>query len=514
MSNAKEKENIDSSTAAEMKQVPKSTEKPKAPSKKEMEDRAAAVLVKLVSLSTENYPLAQKVLLSYKFGASITTNITNLGKPSRPEAIEAAIFLGLIQQPQIPSTNGKKRPCKNRETLSHRIIKKIESLFPARCSDCLEMYQPDVEDTPIFTCWSCYRHSHNCGVINELGKAIAKIDGSNGFKWMCLECSDKTSLSLQKKLSLYEIGADPPEDPEEEKENNGPPGSHSQTDDTNLSQIDASQQEEKEKDPPFERISKPCGFFRKGKCRHGPDGNIEVDGQTCRYEHTLVKYTPSQPSSGVEDQASKPDCQVFVQYGRCQHGISGKIKRDGKVCPGRHPIICRKLRTGAYGKNGCRKGSNCKFLHPKLCRGSESKEKVCPDPKTCKFFHTEGTRMGSRPVAPTAGNSTTQRIDKIIPRPYANAVNCTIAPDVTDPSETSVFLKSLVKDMKEGFLYQGQQIQQLMKALTQRDSSSPVKPFTMDHSGIIPDYMMLPTERMGELQPMHPLNHRSQRSCY
>ena len=117
----------------------------------------------------------------------------------------------------------------------------------------------------------------------------------------------------------------------------------------------------------------------------------------------------------------------------------------------------------------------------------------------------------------TEYNSTTQKADDNSPRPlYAETVNSNSnkTPDVADASETSVFLKSLVKEMKDGFLYQGQQIQQLMKALIQRDSSSPVKPFTMEHPGIIPDYMVLPTERMGELQPMHPLNHRSQRSCY
>ena len=67
------------------------------------------------------------------------------------------------------------------------------------------------------------------------------------------------------------------------------------------------------------------------------------------------------------------------------------------------------------------------------------------------------------------------------------------------------FLKSLVKEMKEKFLYQGQLIKQLMKALIQRESISPVKPLTMDHPGIVPDYNM--TERMGELQPLHPLSH-------
>ena len=125
--------------------------------------------------------------------------------------------------------------------------------------------------------------------------------------------------------------------------------------------------------------------------------------------------------------------------------------------------------------------------------------------------------MGPRPVVPTIERKPTQGSDETRPYtdlPYADAVNVTRAPDVTDTSESPVFLKSLVKEMREGFLYQGQQIQQLMKALLQRDTSSPVKTLTMDHSGIMPDYMMLPAERMGELQPMNPLAHRSQRSFY
>ena len=380
---------------------------------------------------------------------------------------------------------------------------KIESLFPARCTDCFETYQPELEDTPIFTCWSCYRHSHNCAVISELGEAIEKIRGSNGFKWMCLDCSEKTNLSLKRKLTLYEIGADPQENPENpEDEKNGPAGEYSQDDTIHKSQFDPSQKTEKENELPFEKILKPCSFNRKGTCRHGPDGSKEVNGQTCRYEHKAAKIAPSYRRTSPEDvdQSSQDNCQVFVQYGRCKHGIKGNIKRDGKVCPGKHPRICKKLRKGAYGINGCKKGSQCEFLHPKLCRGSESKEKVCPNPATCKFFHTEGTRFGTRPVAPRA--PTQRNEDKSPdPRPCAD-------------TETSVFLKSLVKEMKDGFLYQGQQIQHLMKALVQRDASSPVKPLTMDHSGIMPDYMMLPTERMGELQTTHPLIHRSQRSYY
>ena len=515
MSNTKEEENIDSSMTPENKPAPKPSDKLKAPfAKKEMEDRAAAVIVKLVSLSTEPYPLAQKVLLSYKFGASITTNITNLGKTSRPEAVEAALFLGLIKEPQVPSTDGKTpRPFKNRETLSHRIIKKIESLFPSRCSDCFTAYQPDFEDSPIFTCWSCYRHSHNCDVISELGEAISKIGGSNGFKWLCLECSHKTSLSLKKKLTLFEIGADPQEDPEkleEEKQKNDPPGNQSQLSDIDLSQIDPSQQKEEEKEAPFERISRPCSFFRKGICRHGPDGTKEVDGRACRYVHKAPITTPKRPPTGATNQVGETNCQVFIEYGRCEHGISGKIKRGGKVCSGKHPIICRNLRKGAYGKNGCTKGEQCEFLHPKLCRGSTSKEKVCPNPITCKFFHTEGTR--TRPAA-TGGKPNSQKSDDNSPRPYANAVNHKTPDEGPGPSETSVFLKTLVKEMKEGFLYQGQQIQQLMKALVQRDTSSPVKPFNMDHSGVMPDYL-IPAERMGELQTLHPLAHRSQRSYF
>ena len=140
MSNTNEEDDIDSRTAQETKTVPKSPDKPLT--EKEMEDRAAAVIVKLVSLSSETHPLAQKSFLAYKFGASMTTNIANLGKPTRAEALEAAVFLGLMQE-NHPSNSSGKRPAKNRQTLSHRIIKKIESLFPARCSDCLAIYQPE-----------------------------------------------------------------------------------------------------------------------------------------------------------------------------------------------------------------------------------------------------------------------------------------------------------------------------------------------------------------------------------
>eukprot|EP00116_Pleurobrachia_bachei_P011926 sb/3472188/ len=145
-------------------------------------------------------------------------------------------------------------------------------------------------------------------------------------------------------------------------------------------------------------------------------------------------------------QAVGDECEAFVNYGRCKHGMSGKIRKNGKICEGRHPKICKKLRSGGFGKNGCTKGSKCEYLHPKVCRGSVSKEKTCTDPASCKIFHISGTRIShpnlnqGKPNPPGAGVPTSTNNARVLDQKEEPVTPA--APVTMD------FLQDLIRDMK------------------------------------------------------------------
>ena len=63
---------------------------------------------------------------------------------------------------------------------------------------------------------------------------------------------------------------------------------------------------------------------------------------------------------------------------------------DGKRCSFTHPKRCTKYcRYGSKGKNGCKKGVECDFDLPHLCRNSFHK-RVCTNQK-CTYVHLAGT---------------------------------------------------------------------------------------------------------------------------
>ena len=194
--------------------------------------------------------------------------------------------------------------------------------------------------------------------------------------------------------------------------------------------------------------------------------------------------------------------------------MSGKIKRDGKACDGRHPKICKRLRIGGFGRNGCNKGAKCEFLHPKVCKGSASKDKTCPDPVSCKFFHINGTKLVVSP--PTAKQNEAPAESAMQGRSYATAVIGANPPPTTgkkQPDESALsptvmqdFLQDLIREMKEGFSVQAKQMQSLMLSMQQRNTNSPMK--------AAPGEMNLPSQENSGFPLMYQLPHPSQRFCY
>ena len=507
-----------------------------------------AVLSELV---TKSPAPAKCVFEAYKVNANKITNLLLFKKTKIPELVSAAVFLGLLDGVNPPSNE---KPYKNRETLAHRIILKIESLFPAICADCNSTYQPKLEDKTTLTCWSCYRHSHDCQAVVDRADAIDKVKEIAGCKWLCSDCTEEIGLSLRKMLSLKDIGAEEPlaekflkltntpKDKGEENQETEPKDELPPLEESNVSLYLSQIEEEEEKQETPDKNSDPnlnrednqkrfCWFYRRGKCRHGDLGTLEVDGKKCPYIHKhqeqipippLVVVSPSHASTPIkkkdDSNTGGGDCQDHVRYGRCTHGITGKVRRRGKICDGNHPKLCPKLRKGGFGKNGCEKGYKCEFIHPKVCRGSLTAEKICPDPKSCKFFHVVGTRFG--PPTPTNQGQEETKRPYVKPMTTGNAKSYAFAVDDekrTQPSESPItadFLNNLVREVKEGFSAQARQMQQLMVTVHQREISPPTKPFFAEYPRpATPDQFVLPGG-MGINQPMYKIVHPSQGSYF
>ena len=84
----------------------------------------------------------------------------------------------------------------------------------------------------------------------------------------------------------------------------------------------------------------------------------------------------------------------FLAEGYCRHGISGKKEVNGETCRFLHRKVCRKFRLyGSHSRHGCKSGTKCPKLHPKLCEGSQRrmKERQCLNPD-CPHLHLKGTR--------------------------------------------------------------------------------------------------------------------------
>ena len=105
-----------------------------------------------------------------------------------------------------------------------------------------------------------------------------------------------------------------------------------------------------------------------------------------------VTANPDQTENSEEAKTSHsgPTCQLYLKNA-CPHGTSGKKLIDDKECEKYHPKRCQRfVKEGPKSKRGCRKGKNCEFLHPVLCKYS-LRNRRCTN-KECTFVHLRGTK--------------------------------------------------------------------------------------------------------------------------
>ena len=216
-----------------------------------------------------------------------------------------------------------------KDTLVSRIILALNALLPATCSECMNKYAVELEpeEKPYFYCHMCFQGCHNCETTATRYAALSNIIAPHlaGSIWLCHEC----------------LATSNPVKP------------------------------------------------RKSRSRHDRDG-IDTEKATDDREN--------QDNNGDNDsndeitqvsQVSKETCHEY-RKGKCPHGMRGAKLIGGKRCTFTHPKRCTKYcRNGSKGKNGCKRGVNCEFDHPTLCRNS-IKKRLCTN-QQCTFVHLAGT---------------------------------------------------------------------------------------------------------------------------
>jgi hypothetical protein len=225
-----------------------------------------------------------------------------------------------------------------KDTLVARIRYALHALLPSQCSDCTSMYMVDFEPevhAPHYHCYMCFQGSHDCTAIKERYQATSATTKIGGSIWLCNDCL------------------------------------------TNSNPV------------------KP----RRSKSRHD-SVSLQETQPSSSSQSRAASPEPEKEEVPVSQNQRDPSDRVCQKYktGKCPHGIRGnKLIKDEK-CAFSHPKRCFKYcNAGDNKKYGCKKGKDCTYFHPKLCRDSV-KAKLCTD-LNCTFVHLKGTLRKNPPKA-------------------------------------------------------------------------------------------------------------------
>ena len=124
--------------------------------------------------------------------------------------------------------------------------------------------------------------------------------------------------------------------------------------------------------------------------------------------HGIISPAPNNNSGGDDASTNRrPNCRYYLRQS-CKHG------RKGTGCKFEHPKLCFKYIKNGDLRGGCKEGSSCSFVHPKLC--NSYKTRVCKR-KNCSYFHVRNTKFSPDE---TTGISTTHVSPHDRDRPQRN----------------------------------------------------------------------------------------------
>jgi len=321
---------------------------------------AKAVDVVIGKLLTVADVISKTVISEYSPRVAHSTNLSKMSaaKFSLPSLECCADFLGIRLKNQDDS-----KLFSSKAALADRVILAIEALFPQVCEECESNYTIvfDSEETPPLTCFSCFQGSHDCSQIREK-LSVPSTNRPLGFVWLCHGCKVKIN----------------PFKPAKRSRTVSVSNSISNSVSINVS--------------------------HNASAANTPKHNIPATVITEADLQQRLSVTNTDREAEDQTGGTNPVkvCPRYIRTRDCPHGKYGKDLVEGEPCPLRHPKLCHKYcGNGTNSKFGCKKGKNCEFFHPRLCRDS-LKHKHCPA-EDCTFAHLRGTLRGpDRPRRPSS----------------------------------------------------------------------------------------------------------------
>ena len=285
--------------------------------------------------------IPKKVISAYDPSATRSANVKALSKFKLDMLEPCAEFLN------IALVDDDSLKLFTKETLITRIILGIESLLPSTCSECSANYcvelaalEPDALDAPPFICHMCYQGSHNCGKIVAVKSDLETLNLASGHVWLCDKCHAKSVPVCPRKSRSRQVS-----------------------------------------------ISLPPSTVPSRDSSIGREQNEPSNNQIPDKDELKKK---------LDDVSKSRICKLYLSR-NCPHGPTGKTLVNDEVCPDDHPKPCFRYRSyGTDKKRGCKKGKDCEYYHPTLCKFSV-KYRWCKN-ESCTFAHLTGTsRAAERP---------------------------------------------------------------------------------------------------------------------
>ena len=111
-------------------------------------------------------------------------NFQKLNKFNVPLLESCAEFLG------ISLVDKDKIKIFVKPSLIDRIYFGFMALMPTKCGECSEEYSIDhePEHRPFFSCFRCFKGSHDCERNRELHQTLSTMNTPSGFVWLCDTC--------------------------------------------------------------------------------------------------------------------------------------------------------------------------------------------------------------------------------------------------------------------------------------------------------------------------------------
>jgi len=299
-------------------------------------------------------PSSKRIVGAYKHTVSYAKNMAkiNCSAFTYSDLEKCAISLKVTS----PSQESGAKLFDTKKKAADLIILKIETHFDQTCDECEEKYRNKFGDAPTpLHCFLCMQGSHHCTAITEKMQGYTTFAANKpaGIVWICRGCRLKNSaLDCSKKKKKKTVKPAPNTD--EPKNEEG---------------------KEKEKDE---------------EKKDEEEEEEEEEGEEEDEENNEDRPSPRRDGVPATKGNDTKMCFLFTRN-QCPHGPSGKEKKNGKVCPDRHPRKCIKFcRYGNKKGRGCQLGRSCPYFHPVLCHYS-SQYGGCTK-RECTFTHLRHTK--------------------------------------------------------------------------------------------------------------------------